>query len=427
VLTPQGFVEYNVLVVATGLVPAENEVRNLLENRRLSPHAWTWAGTVELRRAVENFSGGTFVIAVPPPPYKCPPGPYEVACLVDEFWKKKGVRAEVVVLDANDRPQPPLLADLWRRVLADRGIVYKPSFKVVELDPSARALVSDRGERQRFDLASVIPPQRAPLFIEEAGLGAPFVPVDPATFRCRTQENVYALGDVAASPYTKSAFTAFLQGRNAAYSLARALGRDRGDPDPVFNQCWPYVSSTEALLVEVAWTKEGRPVPGRNRTAPASPKHVEDRKPGSTGSCGQRTDEVLLGGACWRRPLCGGRLPGGSPAPRRPRPGPAVEVHRGAGMRFSRPDPRAPLAGAGRSNGAPGVGEPGHPAHDVWVVQAQDRPPYLEPAFPGAKTRVLAPGEREEIQFTPTRPGRYRYVCTVPGHDTTMYGEFVVE
>jgi len=278
VLTPQGFVEYNVLVVATGLVPAENEVRNLLENRRLSPHAWTWAGTVELRRAVEAFRGGTFVITVPPPPYKCPPGPYEVACLVDEFWKKKGVRAEVVVLDANDRPQPPLLADLWRRVLADRGIVYKASFKVVELDPTTRTLISDRGERQRFDLASVIPPQRAPLFIEEAGLGAPFVPVDPATFRVRGQENVYAFGDVAASPYTKSAFTAFLQGRNAAYHIARALGRDRGDPDPVFNQCWPYVSSREALLVEVAWDKDGRAIPGRNRTAPASPKHVADRK-----------------------------------------------------------------------------------------------------------------------------------------------------
>lgn len=278
VITPQGFVEYGVLVLATGLVPAENEVRSLLENRRLSPHAWTWAGTVELRRAVESFPGGTFVIAVPPPPYKCPPGPYEVACLVDEFWKNKGVRAEVVVLDANDRPQPPLLADLWRRVMSQRGIVYKPSFKVVELDPSTRTLISDRGERQRFDLASVIPPQRAPLFVEEAGLGGPFLPINPATFQTRSHENVYAMGDVAASPYTKSAFTAFLQGRNAAYHIARALGRDPGDPDPVFNQCWPYVSSKEALLVEVAWDKEGRALPARNRIAPASPKHVQDRK-----------------------------------------------------------------------------------------------------------------------------------------------------
>lgn len=278
VLTPQGFVEYSVLVLATGLVPAEHEVRNLLENRRLSPHAWTWAGTVELRRAIEAFGGGTFVISVPPPPYKCPPGPYEVACLVQEYWRNKGVWAEVVVLDSSDRPQPPLLADLWRRVLQEKGIVYRPSFKVVELDPSTRTLISDRGERQRFDLASVIPPQRAPLFIEEAGLGAPFVPIDPATFRSRTQENVYAMGDVAASPYTKSAFTAFLQGRNAAYHIARALGRDRGEPDPVFNQCWPYVSSKEAMLVEVAWDKEGRAIPGRNRTGPPAAAHVQARK-----------------------------------------------------------------------------------------------------------------------------------------------------
>ncbi len=278
VLTDQGFVEYQALVVATGLVPAEHEVRNLLEHRRLSPHAWTWAGTVELRRAVEAFGGGTFVISVPPPPYKCPPGPYEVACLVQEYWQKKGVRAEVVVLDASDRPQPPLLADLWRRVLADRGIAYKPSFKVVELDPTTRTLISDRGERQRFDLASVIPPQRAPLFVEEAGLGAPFIPIDPATFRSRTHGNVYAVGDVAASPYTKSAFTAFLQGRNAAYHVARALGRDRGDPDPVFNQCWPYVSSKEAMLVEVAWDREGRSVPARTRTAGPAARHVQDRK-----------------------------------------------------------------------------------------------------------------------------------------------------
>ncbi len=65
--------------------------------------------------------------------------------------------------------------------------------------------------------------------------------------------------------------------------------------------------------------------------------------------------------------------------------------------------------------------------HDLWVVQRNERAPYLEPAFPNAKTRLVEPGKREEIQFIPTRPGRYRYVCTVPGHEATMHGEFVVE
>ncbi len=65
--------------------------------------------------------------------------------------------------------------------------------------------------------------------------------------------------------------------------------------------------------------------------------------------------------------------------------------------------------------------------HDLLVVGPEERAPYLEPVFPGAKTRILGPGEREEVRFVPDRPGRYRYVCTVPGHDATMYGEFLVE
>ncbi len=65
--------------------------------------------------------------------------------------------------------------------------------------------------------------------------------------------------------------------------------------------------------------------------------------------------------------------------------------------------------------------------HDLWVVGADERAPYLEPAFPNAKTPLVDPGQRVEIQFTPTLPGRYRYVCTVPGHEATMRGELVVE
>lgn len=278
VVTPIGFVEYNALAVAVGTVPADHEIMGLVENPRLNQHAWTWAGTIDLKRAVDGFRGGAFVISVPTPPYKCPPGPYEIACLVDEFWKQKGVRAEVVVLDASDRPQPPVLAELWRAALAERRITYKPSFKVVELDPRARQVISDRGERQGFDLLSVIPPQKAPLFVEESGLDFPLIDVDPATFRTKRHENIYAFGDVGRLPYTKSAFTAFLQGRNAAHYIARAMGTDRGEPEPVFNQCWPFVSSTEALLVEAYWTREGRAIPERTKTLGPRADHVKDRK-----------------------------------------------------------------------------------------------------------------------------------------------------
>lgn len=276
--TPTGFIEYNALAIATGTVPADHEIAGLTGDIRANPHAWTWAGTVELRKAVEGFRGGTFVISVPPPPYKCPPGPYEIACLVEEFWRKKGVRAEIAVLDASDRPQPPALADLWRSAMADRRITYRPLFKVVEVDLRGRVAISDKGERQTFAMASIIPPQKAPLFVEESGLDFPFIDVDPATFRSRRHENIFAFGDVGRLPYTKSAFTAFLQGRNAAYYIARALGVDRGEAEPVYNQCWPFVSSTEALLVEAAWTRDGRAIPERTKVLGPRPDHAKDRK-----------------------------------------------------------------------------------------------------------------------------------------------------
>ncbi len=66
-------------------------------------------------------------------------------------------------------------------------------------------------------------------------------------------------------------------------------------------------------------------------------------------------------------------------------------------------------------------------AHDIRIVGADERPPYLEPVFPRATTGLLGPGQRETMVFTPTQPGRYRYVCTVPGHDATMFGELIVE
>jgi sulfite dehydrogenase len=54
------------------------------------PHAWK-AGpqTLALRRQLEAMpDGGVFAITIPPVPYRCPPGPYERACLVASYCKQ---------------------------------------------------------------------------------------------------------------------------------------------------------------------------------------------------------------------------------------------------------------------------------------------------------------------------------------------------
>ncbi|MEM1057336.1 MAG: plastocyanin/azurin family copper-binding protein [Bacteroidota bacterium] len=44
-----------------------------------------------------------------------------------------------------------------------------------------------------------------------------------------------------------------------------------------------------------------------------------------------------------------------------------------------------------------------------------------------AHTAMSGPGETVEVTFTaPAAPGRYRYICTFPGHYTIMQGTMVV-
>ena len=43
-----------------------------------------------------------------------------------------------------------------------------------------------------------------------------------------------------------------------------------------------------------------------------------------------------------------------------------------------------------------------------------------------ANTVLLDPGTSGEVTFTAPAPGTYQFVCTFPGHNFTMFGEFIV-
>ncbi len=48
---------------------------------------------------IQNFKGGNFIISIPSGAYKCPPAPYERACLIAQYFKSNKIKAKVVVLD----------------------------------------------------------------------------------------------------------------------------------------------------------------------------------------------------------------------------------------------------------------------------------------------------------------------------------------
>jgi sulfide dehydrogenase [flavocytochrome c] flavoprotein subunit len=67
-------------------------------------HAWkAGAQTVALRKQLEDMKdGGVYALSIPKAPYRCPPGPYERACLVANYLQKTKPKSKVLVLDANE-------------------------------------------------------------------------------------------------------------------------------------------------------------------------------------------------------------------------------------------------------------------------------------------------------------------------------------
>jgi azurin len=41
-------------------------------------------------------------------------------------------------------------------------------------------------------------------------------------------------------------------------------------------------------------------------------------------------------------------------------------------------------------------------------------------------TMVLSPGQSDTATFTAPAAGTYQFVCTFPGHNFTMFGDFIV-
>ena len=53
---------------------------------------------------------------------------------------------------------------------------------------------------------------------------------------------------------------------------------------------------------------------------------------------------------------------------------------------------------------------------------------WVQPGDPNVvgHTRLVKPGEEGEVRFGAPPTGTYQFVCTFPGHNFTMFGDFVV-
>ena len=245
--------------------------------------------TAALRRQLEAMpDGGVFAIAIPEAPYRCPPGPYERACLVAAYFKAAKPRSKVLVLDANPdvTSKPALFKRAWAEQYA--GMVeYRPQHKAIGVGVGAGVVGTGgtvRFEVQddvRADVLNVLPAMRAGAIAVGTGLAnanARWCQVDYLNFESTAAKHIHVIGDAIqiAPAMPKSGHMANGHAKVVAAAIVAELNGWDIDPAPMLtNTCYSFIDPQRVVHVAsvhtyVAAEKTFKTVAGSGGLSPAA-------------------------------------------------------------------------------------------------------------------------------------------------------------
>ncbi|WP_254046909.1 NAD(P)/FAD-dependent oxidoreductase [Pusillimonas sp. T2] len=249
---------YDKLVLSPGIDFRWNALEGYDEAAaQKAPHAWKAGAQTELlKKQLDAMpDGGVFVMVAPANPYRCPPGPYERISMVAHYFKTQKPKSKILVLDPKDAfSKQGLFTDGWKRFYGDmiEWVPLSKDGKVVRVDANTLTVESEFGEKHKADVLNVIPPQKAGIIAERAGVTneSGWVPVNPETFESTRVPNIYVVGDATvAAPMPKSGFVANAQAKVAAAAIANALaGRPAVKPSFI-NTCYSLIAPDYGISV----------------------------------------------------------------------------------------------------------------------------------------------------------------------------------
>jgi NADPH-dependent 2,4-dienoyl-CoA reductase/sulfur reductase-like enzyme len=289
----EGYVEYDRIIVSPGVEYQWEQVEGLAQNQDRVLHAWK-AGpqTVELARQLAAIpDGGVFVLSIPLAAYRCPPGPYERACQVAWYLKTRKPKAKLIVLDAN--PNLVSKAGLFRAAWKDYpNLEYRATNKVTKVDPGQREVTTEFGDKVKYDVVNLIPPQRAGTIAVQADLvGADkrWCEVNHVTYESAKHKNVHVIGDSTIGlPVPKSGNIANAMGKICAVAVTHLIQGKEPPVLPPGNTCYSWVNDREAIAVVNAYKIEGgKVVQIEQKLTPAQSVAVAQNSLGWAGSIWQ--------------------------------------------------------------------------------------------------------------------------------------------
>lgn len=242
-------IKYDKLVLAAGIDFIKTNEYDITK----IPHAWKAGEQTNLLKAqIDAMSDGdTFTMTVPAAPYRCPPGPYERACVVADYLKntKRFANCKVVVLDAN--ANITVEADTFGAKFTAYGVEYQSNAVVTNVNDLTNTLTYMQGGETKTitsTVLNVIPNQKAApiVFSAEVNSGN-WAPINPLSYESLLTSGIYIIGDSQATGQPKAGHIANSEAKVCADAILRTLNGVALYASPKTNSaCYSPTSVSEA-------------------------------------------------------------------------------------------------------------------------------------------------------------------------------------
>jgi NADPH-dependent 2,4-dienoyl-CoA reductase/sulfur reductase-like enzyme len=252
---------YDRVVLATGIDFDDLPLAGSDTNKAKIVHAWQ-AGqqTVSLQQQIAAMTAkDTFILTIPPKPFRCPPGPYERACVVADYLQREKEGGTVVILDAN--PEIQAGAKIFNAAYSDTFkdiITYVPNATLESIDADKGTVKTSAGSFNGT-VINAIPAQKAGKLITTSDLklasqGGRWAGVDVLTYESTVIPKVHIIGDSSATTQPKAGHIANAEAKVCADAILNLLQGKAVNQNPITNSaCYSPITQDTAAWMSVVF------------------------------------------------------------------------------------------------------------------------------------------------------------------------------
>ncbi|KAH8395247.1 hypothetical protein KR222_003978, partial [Zaprionus bogoriensis] len=232
-------IKYDILLIATGLQLHYEKIPGLVE-ALATPNGnvcsiYSPKYVEHVYECLRNIRAGNAIFSYPNSPVKCPGAPQKIVYIAEHYFRKLGKREGINV--SYNTALPVLFgvkhyADALWPIMKRRNITVNLRRNLIEVKPAQNVAIFENldqpGERyeEQYALLHAVPPMGTPTelsscaqLVNEAG----FVDVDKGTLQHTRYPNVFAIGDCASTPNSKTAAAAAAQSPVVLHNILAVL------------------------------------------------------------------------------------------------------------------------------------------------------------------------------------------------------------